>query len=183
MVGGDPSTNGPIPFPCSVHPPPVSENSLAQCRVLEIATNNKPPSVSCEASPSLWRVATGLEDITGGGVKIGGRVVNDLTPKSHIAMVFQNYALYPHMTVAENIGFALKLRKLPKSEIQGRSGKRRAYAEGAHEADAEQLLMSGEGVTRVDPRATMKPGETARFVVDVERMQLFDADSGATVRG
>ena len=64
------------------------------------------------------RMVAGLEDITSGTLKIGGKVVNDETPKERdIAMVFQNYALYPHMTVRENIGFALKLRKLPKAEI------------------------------------------------------------------
>ena len=64
------------------------------------------------------RMVAGLEDITSGTLKIGGKVVNDETPKERdIAMVFQNYALYPHMTVAENIGFALKLRKMPKPEI------------------------------------------------------------------
>jgi multiple sugar transport system ATP-binding protein len=64
------------------------------------------------------RMVAGLEDITAGILRIGGREVNDVTPKDRdIAMVFQNYALYPHMTVAENIGFALKLRKLPKDQI------------------------------------------------------------------
>jgi multiple sugar transport system ATP-binding protein len=64
------------------------------------------------------RMVAGLEDITSGLLRIGGKVVNDETPKERdIAMVFQNYALYPHMTVAENIGFALKLRKLPKDQI------------------------------------------------------------------
>jgi len=64
------------------------------------------------------RMVAGLEDITSGELRIGGKVVNDETPKERdIAMVFQNYALYPHMTVAENIGFALKLRKMPKADI------------------------------------------------------------------
>jgi multiple sugar transport system ATP-binding protein len=64
------------------------------------------------------RMVAGLEDITSGTLRIAGKVVNDETPKERdIAMVFQNYALYPHMTVAENIGFALKLRKLPKPQI------------------------------------------------------------------
>jgi multiple sugar transport system ATP-binding protein len=64
------------------------------------------------------RMVAGLEDISSGTLRIGGKVVNNETPKERdIAMVFQNYALYPHMTVAENIGFALKLRKLPKPEI------------------------------------------------------------------
>src|SRR5271154_3227835 len=64
------------------------------------------------------RMVAGLEDITSGTLSIGGKVVNNETPKERdIAMVFQNYALYPHMTVAENIGFALKLRKMPKADI------------------------------------------------------------------
>jgi multiple sugar transport system ATP-binding protein len=63
----------------------------------------------------------GLEEITGGDIKIGDKVVNGLPPKDRdIAMVFQNYALYPHKTVAENMGFALKLRKTPKAEIDQR---------------------------------------------------------------
>jgi multiple sugar transport system ATP-binding protein len=64
------------------------------------------------------RMVAGLEDITSGTLRIGDKPVNDVTPKDRdIAMVFQNYALYPHMSVAENIGFALKLRKLPKTEV------------------------------------------------------------------
>jgi len=64
------------------------------------------------------RMVAGLEDITSGTLSIGEKVVNDVTPKDRdIAMVFQNYALYPHMTVAENIGFGLRLRKMPKPEI------------------------------------------------------------------
>jgi multiple sugar transport system ATP-binding protein len=64
------------------------------------------------------RMVAGLEDITSGILRIGGKEVNDETPKERdIAMVFQNYALYPHMTVRDNIGFALKLRKLPKAEL------------------------------------------------------------------
>src|SRR5579862_569469 len=64
------------------------------------------------------RMVAGLEPITSGTLRIGGKTVNEVTSKDRdIAMVFQNYALYPHMTVAENIGFALKLRKLPKSEV------------------------------------------------------------------
>jgi multiple sugar transport system ATP-binding protein len=67
------------------------------------------------------RMIAGLEDITGGDLKIGDRRVNEVPPKDRdIAMVFQSYALYPHMTVAENIGFGLKLRKMPKDEIAKR---------------------------------------------------------------
>ena len=64
------------------------------------------------------RMVAGLEEISDGTIAIGGRVVNDLTPKERdIAMVFQNYALYPHLTVAENIAFGLRLRKEPKKQI------------------------------------------------------------------
>ncbi|MCU4185370.1 sn-glycerol-3-phosphate ABC transporter ATP-binding protein UgpC [Acidiferrimicrobium sp. IK] len=65
------------------------------------------------------RMVAGLEDISSGTLSIGGRVVNEVTPRERdVAMVFQNYALYPHMTVADNIGFSLKLRKLSKSETK-----------------------------------------------------------------
>jgi multiple sugar transport system ATP-binding protein len=67
------------------------------------------------------RMVAGLEDITSGILRIGGKVVNNETPKERdIAMVFQNYALYPHMSVAENIGFALKLRHMPKDQIRSK---------------------------------------------------------------
>ena len=67
------------------------------------------------------RMLAGLEEITGGEIRIGDRIVNDLTPKDRdIAMVFQNYALYPHMTVEQNLAFGLKLRKLPKAEVKQR---------------------------------------------------------------
>ena len=74
----------------------------------------------CGKSTAL-RMVAGLEEISGGDIVIGDRVVNDLTPKERdIAMVFQSYALYPHMTVADNMGFALKLAKVDKSEIESR---------------------------------------------------------------
>ena len=67
------------------------------------------------------RMIAGLEEITDGEIRIGERVVNNLPPGDRdIAMVFQNYALYPHMTVAENIGFALRMRKVPKAEARQR---------------------------------------------------------------
>jgi len=70
---------------------------------------------------TLLRMIAGLENITGGEILIGNRVINEMPPKERdIAMVFQNYALYPHMTVADNMGFSLKLRKAPKSEIDSR---------------------------------------------------------------
>jgi ABC-type sugar transport system ATPase subunit len=70
---------------------------------------------------TVLRMVAGLEDISGGKISIGDKVVNDLTPKERdIAMVFQSYALYPHMSVADNMGFALKLSKTPKAEIDKR---------------------------------------------------------------
>jgi multiple sugar transport system ATP-binding protein len=70
---------------------------------------------------TLLRMIAGLENITGGEIRIGERVVNNVPPKERdIAMVFQNYALYPHMTVAANMGFSLKLRGADKSEIDTR---------------------------------------------------------------
>jgi multiple sugar transport system ATP-binding protein len=88
----------------------------------------------CGKSTAL-RMIAGLEDISSGDLKIGGEVVNDLAPKDRdIAMVFQNYALYPHMTVRDNMGFALKLRKAPEEEIK------RRVEEAAKTLELEQHL-------------------------------------------
>src|SRR6201992_306030 len=74
----------------------------------------------CGKSTALRSIA-GLEEITSGTISIGDRVVNDLPPKDRdIAMVFQNYALYPHMTVEQNLAFGLEQRKTPKDEIKRR---------------------------------------------------------------
>ena len=73
---------------------------------------------------TLLRMLAGLEDIGGGQIAIDGRVVNDVDSKDRdIAMVFQSYALYPHMTVRDNMGFSLKLRKADKAEIEQRVAK------------------------------------------------------------
>ena len=81
------------------------------------------------------RMVGGLEEITEGAIRIGERTVNDLSPKSRdIAMVFQSYALYPHLSVADNIGFALKVKKVPKEEI------RRRVLETARMLDLEPYL-------------------------------------------
>jgi multiple sugar transport system ATP-binding protein len=70
---------------------------------------------------TLLRMIAGLESITAGQIRVAGRVVNDLSPKSRdMAMVFQNYALYPHMTVAENMGFSLKIGRVANAEIEQR---------------------------------------------------------------
>ena len=88
----------------------------------------------CGKSTTL-RMIAGLEDISGGTLKIDGKVMNDVEPKDRdIAMVFQNYALYPHMTVYDNMAFGLKLRKVPKDEID------KKVREAARILDLEQLL-------------------------------------------
>ena len=88
----------------------------------------------CGKSTAL-RMIAGLEDITEGDLMIGGERVNDLAPRDRdIAMVFQNYALYPHMTVRDNMGFALKLAKTDKGEID------RKVSEAAKILDLEQHL-------------------------------------------
>ena len=88
----------------------------------------------CGKSTTL-RMIAGLEDITQGELYIGDRLVNDVAPKDRdIAMVFQNYALYPHMTVYENMAFGLKLRKIPKTEID------RRVKEASKILDIEHLL-------------------------------------------
>ena len=70
---------------------------------------------------TLLRMIAGLENISSGEIRIGDRVVNKVPPKERdIAMVFQNYALYPHMTVAQNMAFSLKLAHVPKPEIEAR---------------------------------------------------------------
>ncbi len=91
-------------------------------------------SSGCGKSTTL-RMIAGLEDISSGELRIDGRLVNDVEPKDRdIAMVFQNYALYPHMTVYENMAFALKLRKTPKDQID------KMVREAAKILDLEKLL-------------------------------------------
>ncbi|SFC64356.1 ABC transporter ATP-binding protein [Clostridium uliginosum] len=88
----------------------------------------------CGKSTTL-RMVAGLEEISKGELYIGGKLVNDVEPKERdIAMVFQNYALYPHMTVYDNMAFALKLRKMPKEEIEQK------VTEAARILDIEHLL-------------------------------------------
>ena len=88
----------------------------------------------CGKSTTL-RMIAGLEEISGGTLKIGDKVMNDVEPKDRdIAMVFQNYALYPHMTVYDNMAFGLKLRKVPKDEID------KKVREAARILDLEKLL-------------------------------------------
>ncbi len=103
----------------------------------------------CGKSTAL-RMVAGLEDITDGELRIGDRVVNEVHPKDRdIAMVFQNYALYPHMSVADNIGFALKLAKVPKAEIADRVQKAAATLDLTEQLDRKPGQLSGGQRQRV----------------------------------
>src|ERR1700722_6683309 len=103
----------------------------------------------CGKSTAL-RMVAGLEDITAGELKIGGQVVNDKTPKDRdIAMVFQNYALYPHMTVRENMGFALKLAKTPQAEINQKVEEAARILDLGEHLDRKPANLSGGQRQRV----------------------------------
>ena len=135
----------------------------------------------CGKSTAL-RMIAGLEDITEGELKIGGEVVNDRAPKDRdVAMVFQNYALYPHMTVRENMGFALKLAGVEREEIE------RKVEDAAKTLDLSQHL----GRT-LDAPCDLRPADTAHLEreghvvvgrhVRVERVVLEDHRDVAVLR-
>ncbi|HSL73604.1 MAG TPA: sn-glycerol-3-phosphate ABC transporter ATP-binding protein UgpC [Ilumatobacteraceae bacterium] len=127
----------------------------------------------CGKSTAL-RMIAGLETITGGTMTIGDRVVNDVEPKDRdIAMVFQNYALYPHMSVYDNIGFALKLAKVPKAEIDTRVRKAAAILELEENLDRKPGQLSGGQRQRVAMgRAIVR--QPAAFLMD-EPLSNLDA--------
>src|SRR5690606_37227449 len=103
----------------------------------------------CGKSTTL-RMVAGLEEITSGTIRIGDRVVNDVPPKDRdIAMVFQSYALYPHMTVYENMAFALKLRKVPKSTIDEKVKRAAKVLMIEHLLDRKPKALSGGQRQRV----------------------------------
>ena len=103
----------------------------------------------CGKSTTL-RMIAGLEDITSGSLKIGGRVVNTLAPKDRdIAMVFQSYALYPHMNVFDNIAFSLKLAQRPKAEIRERVNEAARILELENQLDKRPAQLSGGQRQRV----------------------------------
>ncbi len=103
----------------------------------------------CGKSTTL-RMIAGLEEISEGQVFIGERLVNDVQPKDRdIAMVFQNYALYPHMTVFDNMAFGLKLRKVPKDEIKRRVHEAARVLEIEHLLDRKPKALSGGQRQRV----------------------------------
>jgi multiple sugar transport system ATP-binding protein len=127
----------------------------------------------CGKSTAL-RMIAGLETITDGVLRIGDRIVNDIAPKDRdIAMVFQNYALYPHMTVHENIGFALKLAKTAKPEIDAQVRKAAGVLELTQLLDRKPGLLSGGQRQRVAMgRAIVR--QPAVFLMD-EPLSNLDA--------
>jgi multiple sugar transport system ATP-binding protein len=127
----------------------------------------------CGKSTAL-RMIAGLEEISGGELRIGDRVVNDVEPKDRdIAMVFQNYALYPHMSVADNIGFALKLAKVPKEQIAERVARAAEILELTNYLDRKPGQLSGGQRQRVAMgRAIVR--EPAAFLMD-EPLSNLDA--------
>jgi multiple sugar transport system ATP-binding protein len=127
----------------------------------------------CGKSTAL-RMVAGLETISGGVMRIGDRIVNDVEPKDRdIAMVFQNYALYPHMSVYDNIGFALKLARVPKEEIDTRVRKAAAILELESNLDRKPGQLSGGQRQRVAMgRAIVR--QPAAFLMD-EPLSNLDA--------
>jgi multiple sugar transport system ATP-binding protein len=127
----------------------------------------------CGKSTAL-RMVAGLEDISGGKLLIGDRVVNDLPPQDRdIAMVFQSYALYPHMSVADNIAYGLKLRKMPKAEIKARIQKAADMLELNDYLDRKPAQLSGGQRQRVAMgRAIVR--EPSVFLMD-EPLSNLDA--------
>ncbi len=150
----------------------------------------------CGKSTAL-RMVAGLEDISEGDVSIGGKVVTDLPPKDRdIAMVFQNYALYPHLTVGENIGFGLKLRKVPKDEMQRKvreaaevlgiedlldrkpkalsGGQRQRVAMGRAIVRAPQAFLMDEPLSNLDAKLRVQMrGEVLRIQKDLGTTTLY----------
>ena len=115
---------------------------------------------------TLLRMVAGLEEVTEGQISIGGKVVNDLEPSERdIAMVFQNYALYPHMSVFDNMAYGLKIAKVPKEEIKSRVDKAAKILELAHLLDRKPRALSGGQRQRV---------AMGRAIVRQPKVFLFD---------
>ncbi len=127
---------------------------------------------------TLLRIIAGLEDITEGTLEIGGRVSNTIAPAERgIAMVFQSYALYPHMSVAENMGFALKLAKVPKAEIDERVRRAAEILQIGHLLERKPKALSGGQRQRV---------AIGRAIVRKPEVFLFDeplSNLDAALRG
>src|SRR5687768_6204536 len=131
---------------------------------------------------TLLRMVAGLETITAGEIAIGERVVNDLEPKDRdIAMVFQNYALYPHMSVYDNMAYGLRIRGLSKSQIDARVQNAAAILELARFLDRKPRALSGGQRQRVAMgRAIVR--EPAVFLFD-EPLSNLDAKLRVQMRG
>jgi sn-glycerol 3-phosphate transport system ATP-binding protein len=115
---------------------------------------------------TLLRMVAGLEEISGGEIAIGDRVVNELEPAERdIAMVFQNYALYPHMSVFDNMAYGLKIRKLPVAEIKARVDKAAGILELGHLLERKPRQLSGGQRQRV---------AMGRAIVRQPQVFLFD---------
>jgi sn-glycerol 3-phosphate transport system ATP-binding protein len=115
---------------------------------------------------TLLRMVAGLEEITGGEIAIGGRVVNRLEPAERdIAMVFQNYALYPHMSVYDNMAYGLKIAKVPKAEIEARVQKAAKILELGALLERKPRQLSGGQRQRV---------AMGRAIVRQPQVFLFD---------
>ena len=134
----------------------------------------------CGKSTTL-RMVAGLEEISEGTIRIGDRVVNHVAPKDRdIAMVFQNYALYPHMTVYKNMAFGLKLRRMPKDQINARVMEAARILEIEHLLDRKPKQLSGGQRQRVAVgRAIVR--EPAAFLFD-EPLSNLDAKLRVTTR-
>ena len=134
----------------------------------------------CGKSTTL-RMIAGLEEITDGELYIGNRLVNDIAPKDRdIAMVFQNYALYPHMTVFENMAFGLKLRKTPKDQIARKVEEAARILDISHLLDRKPKALSGGQRQRVAlGRALVR--EPQVFLLD-EPLSNLDAKLRAQMR-
>ncbi len=134
----------------------------------------------CGKSTTL-RMIAGLEEISEGELYIGDRLVNDIAPKDRdIAMVFQNYALYPHMTVFENMAFGLKLRKVPKDEIARKVEEAARILDLSHLLDRKPKAMSGGQRQRVAlGRAIVRSPKV--FLLD-EPLSNLDAKLRAQMR-
>ena len=134
----------------------------------------------CGKSTTL-RMIAGLEEITSGELKIGDKVVNDVEPKDRdIAMVFQNYALYPHMSVFDNMAFGLKLRKVPKDEIKKLVEEAAKILDISHLLDRKPKALSGGQRQRVAlGRAIVRDPQV--FLLD-EPLSNLDAKLRAQMR-
>jgi multiple sugar transport system ATP-binding protein len=128
------------------------------------------------------RMLAGLEEISDGTISIGDEIVNDLTPKERdIAMVFQSYALYPHMTVRDNLAFGLRFRKMPKPEVQERVNRAASILQIEEYLDRKPKALSGGQRQRVAMgRAIVR--EPQAFLMD-EPLSNLDAKLRVQMRG